>query len=49
MVAKLGGELEDIILDSNVPDRVTQVGSDLPKEFKRKLLNFLIENWDMFT
>lgn len=29
------GELENVILNSNTLDRVTQVGSDLVEEFKR--------------
>lgn len=42
-------ELEDIILDTNALDRTTQVGADLPKEFKARLRDFLIKNQDVFA
>lgn len=34
VIAEPKGELEDIILDTDIPDGITQVGADLPKEFK---------------
>lgn len=49
VVTERGGELEDVILDSNAPDRVTWVGSDMLKEFKRQIPDFLIKNWDVFS
>lgn len=35
VVVEPEGELKDVILDSDTPDIVTQVGSDLSGEFKR--------------
>lgn len=34
VLAELGGELEDIVLNPDMPDETTRVGSDLPGEFK---------------
>lgn len=43
------GDLENIILNTDIPDRTTRVGADLLKEYRTRLRNFLIENWDVFA
>lgn len=49
MVAEPYGDLEDIILDTNMLDRTTRVGADLPKEYGARLKDFLIKNQDVFA
>lgn len=34
-ITEPGGELENVIINPTTPDSVTQVGSDLPEDFKR--------------
>lgn len=43
------GDLEDIILNTSIPDRTTRVGVDLPNEYRTRLGNFLVKNRDVFT
>lgn len=48
-MTKLGGELEDIVLNPHTPNKTTQVGSDLSGEFKDRLRDFLVKNRDVFS
>lgn len=43
VAAEPGGELKDIILNTDTPDRTTWVGLNLPIEFKTPLRDFLIK------
>lgn len=49
VLAEPGGELKDIVLNPDRPDKTTRVGLDLPREFKVRLWDFLVENQDVFA
>lgn len=44
MAAEPEGDLEDIILNTNIPDRTTRVGADLQNEYRVRLRDFLVKN-----
>lgn len=49
MAAEPEGDLEGIILDTNIPDQTTIIGADLPNEYGVRLRDFFVKNQDVFA
>lgn len=47
--AMLGGDLEEVQIDDNHPDRIVKIGAQLPPQIRDDLTNFLLENAQVFA